>query len=260
MRTVETDASRSQKLQGFRAYVLGAAGLLAPSNRRRQLLLLNRAAPARRIVNGQEVLDVLQGVANGWGEVHAFQETNTMPFHQLIDALRVCAVAIGPQGKAVANAIFLPPGAVMVELMPEEEESNELAKVLGLLRVAHLGFPAQLGIHARKRGNLLCHSKWATRRAPGACRPQRNQVRPDAADSKRVADGRGCGLRGCAPTRAVEGNPNGRPSTPLCNEPGCGFRSLRTRTKLVGSCAIIGSTTPKSLISEIHRGGPTSSA
>jgi len=151
---VETDATRSQKLQGFRAYVLGAAGFLAPSNRRRQLLLLNRQAPARRIVNGQEVLDVLQGVANGWGDVHAFEETNTIPFHQLIDALRVCAIAIGPQGKAIANAIFLPPGAMMVELMPEEEESNEFAQVLALLRVAHLGFPAQLGVHAKQRGKL----------------------------------------------------------------------------------------------------------
>lgn len=143
----ETDATRARMVQRFRAYVLQSMQLPALTfGRPRLVLLLNRHAPARRIANSEAVVDALRRETRGWGDVQEYKETQVQPFRDLLVALRDCTLAIAPQGKAATNVLFMQPGALMAELMPEEDENAEIDHIANYVRVAHIGLPADVAV------------------------------------------------------------------------------------------------------------------
>jgi hypothetical protein len=94
----------------------------APAPHRR--LYITRAdARERRVVNEAEIQRELLGYGF---EIVSLTE---MPFLQQVKLFSEAAIVVGPHGAGFANAVFCPPGSVLVEFMPPGHQTENFKRV-----------------------------------------------------------------------------------------------------------------------------------
>jgi len=116
------DALREQMLR----VVLGTHGQFAAADSDTSVLLVERASSSRALVNGPEVRDALNNSlalkSVALSRIRTFDNRDsddTAPtFRSQVAALAHARGLVTPHGAALLNAVFLPPGALVVELAP----------------------------------------------------------------------------------------------------------------------------------------------
>lgn len=82
------------------------------------------------IINNGDVLSALRAAAEGTGfTVRPYSPTASVPFSSLVSVMARTGVLVARHGPLMANALFLPPGAAVVELLPHNWVSKGRGEV-----------------------------------------------------------------------------------------------------------------------------------
>src|ERR1700689_2754019 len=89
----------------------------------RRLYITRADAKERRVINEAEIRKELLG--------HGFEIVSLtgMPFLQQVKLFSEAGIVVGPHGAGFANAVFCPPGSVLIEFMPPGHQTENFKRV-----------------------------------------------------------------------------------------------------------------------------------
>ncbi|BDA48143.1 hypothetical protein COCOBI_11-4020 [Coccomyxa sp. Obi] len=119
----------------------------------RTITLLS-AVQGEEVVNMNELLSALQDIGHTLGlAVRPYTATARAPFESYLSVMARTGVLVSRHGPLLANSIFLPPGAVVMELLPYNWEWKGISKI-------YVNLTRSLG-DAHHLAWRATHPKWA---------------------------------------------------------------------------------------------------
>jgi hypothetical protein len=160
----------------FRMYAYQVAGVLGkgllphPRYPPRKITVLDRSASqGRNIYNLHEVLEILGQTGL---EVEYVPSVSKMTFAAQVELMAGTGILVGPHGAALANAMFMPAHAVIVELFPpwmKKLSYATLANTAGLIHIPVYGRPDELPVEGTKNVSSYGYKLMNDRKFMTAC-------------------------------------------------------------------------------------------
>lgn len=99
----------------YESYDLNASDMEIRRVRKRPVLVLISRSKSRVLLNENELVRLIEDLGF---QVHVAQEKEMSNFEQFAPVLSRCDVLLGVHGAGLSNAVFLPQGAVMLQVVP----------------------------------------------------------------------------------------------------------------------------------------------
>lgn len=120
--TLESTRDFGHYLKGFQSFIWSRLNIrpAAPANQV-TLIRRNRVASNRYVINEAQLTGQLEADCARRGVAFEVVDFEGMPFERQVELMSRTSVLIGIHGAGLVNAMFLPPGAAVIELMPHRE-------------------------------------------------------------------------------------------------------------------------------------------
>ena len=120
--TLESTRDFGHYLTGFQSFIWNRLNIrpAAPANQV-TLIRRNRVASNRYVINEAQLIGQLEAECKRRGVAFEVVDFEGMPFERQVALMSRTSVLIGIHGAGLVNAMFLPPGAAVIELLPHRK-------------------------------------------------------------------------------------------------------------------------------------------